>query len=245
MKYRVKISDMSSHHLDVPLSPMRPSEFSDDAKTALRYLAGVLHIAFDEAKHALQRFPPSRANKWIVRTQLKDMCHPLSNPDTAALLSDHGIQVNYNTQGDLFWFRVKGCDHTIRLVTRPEKSPEVPASGTFRQEALELEGQEYGDDTRLYMMMHTPENELAAVTLALATYKQSTWVYHGPGILDEVIVFDADAAVVAPLPREDESLFRDQMARRPGQGTTQAAETFAHERTTDDVQHGGENVSGS
>ena len=80
MKICVKISDMSSCHLGVPVSPMRPSEFSDDAKAALQYLAGVLHIAFEEAQIALRRFPPSRAEKWVVRTQLKDMCHPAPQP---------------------------------------------------------------------------------------------------------------------------------------------------------------------
>ncbi|WHM16674.1 hypothetical protein [Micrococcus yunnanensis] len=242
MKFHVKISHMSSCHLDIPISPMRPSEFTDEAKAALQYLAGVLHIAYDEAQIALRRFAPSRANKWVVRTQLKDMCHPLSSPDTARLLADHGIKVDYSTQGDLFWFRVKGCDHSIRLVTRPEKSPGIPESGVFRQEALDVDGEEFGADTRLYLMMHAPERDLEAVTLALASNKQSTWVYRGPGILDEVLVFDAGSAVVAPLPREDESFFRDQMARRPEQSAAEHSETYADEWETDDEQHGGENA---
>lgn len=224
---------------------MRPSEFSEDAKTALQYLANVLHVAHDEVQHALERFEPSRGNMWIVRTQLKNMCDPHVSPDTAALLSGHGIKVNYNTQNDLFWFRVKGCDYTIRLVTRPDKSPEIPPSGAFRQETLEMDGQEFGDDTHLYLMMHTSQTDLVAVTLALATHKQDTWVHKGPGILDEVLILDATAAVVAPLPREDESVFRDQMARRPKQPTAAATETYTDERTTDDVQHGGENASGT
>lgn len=224
---------------------MRPSEFGEDAKTALQYLANVLHIAHDDAEHALERFEPSRANKWVVRMRLKSMCDPHLNPDTAALLSGHGIEVSYNTQKDLFWFRVKGCEYTIHLVTRPAKSPEIPSSGVFRQETLDMDGEEFGDNTRLYLMMHTPKNELAAVTLALATNKQDTWVYKGPGIVDEVLILDATAAVVAPLPREDESVFRDQMARRPKQATAAATETYTDERTTDDVQHGGENASGT
>ncbi|WP_225348731.1 hypothetical protein AAG742_00600 [Micrococcus sp. 2A] len=244
MKICVKISDMSSCHLGVPVSPMRPSEFSDDAKAALQYLAGVLHIAFEEAQIALRRFPPSRAEKWVVRTQLKDMCHPLRNPDTARRLADHGIRVDYSTQGDLFWFRVVGCEYNIRLVTRPKNSPDIPASGVFRQEALDMDGDEFGDDTRLYLMMHAPQRDLVAVTLALASNKQRTWVYRGPNILDEVLVFNAGSAVVAPLPREDESFFRNQMARRPEQPIAENAETFADEGETGDVQHGGENAGG-
>lgn len=223
---------------------MRPSEFNEDARNALQYLANVLHIAHDEVQLALKRFAHSRGNMWVVRTQLKDMCHPFISPDTAALLSRHGIKVNYNTQSDLFWFRVEGCDHTIRLVTRPDRSPEIPSSGVFRQEALEMGGEEFGNDTHLYLMVHTAESELVAVTLALAANKQSTWVYKGPGILDEVLIFDAAAAVVAPLPREDEAFFRDQMARRPEQTSAAATETYADERTTEDDQHGGENASG-
>ena len=224
---------------------MRPSEFNEDAKTALQYLANVLHIAHDEVQQVLTRFAPSRGNMWFVRTQLKDMCHPLVSPDTATLLAGHGIKVNYNTQSDLCWFRVEGCDHTIRLVTRPDKSPEIPSSGVFRQESLAMDGEEFGSDTHLYFMVHTAGSELVAVTLALAANKQNTWVYKGPGILDEVLIFDAAAAVVAPLPREDESFFRDQMARRPEQATAAATETYSDERTTDDVQHGGENASGT
>lgn len=239
---------MSSCHtprLDIQTSPIRPSEFNDLAKTALLYLAGVAQIAHDETLDRLLGLDPSRADMFIVRQTLRDKCHPSTYPDIAALLVQHGIKVDHEAQGDVFWFTVKGCDYKIRLVARPKKSPPLPRDGAFHQTAADLDGISSGLHTGLYLMAERKGKDLVAFTLALAENEQSTWVYKGPGILDEVLIYDAAAAVVAPLPREDESLFRDQMARRPEKEAAAAAETVADERTTDDVQHGGENASGT
>lgn len=240
---------MESPPLDLTVSPKRPSEFSEESREALAYLSGVVQLAYEDVQRAVRQLQPSRGQNWYVRSQLRPLCHPQQSPEIAHLLSAHGIAIQ-EKQRDLFWLTVKGCDHGIRLVTRPKNSAAPPETGLYRQETLDVDGQDFGEDTHLYLMMYAPGTDLEAVTLSLATTRQVEWVHKGPGIIDEVVVYNAAAAEVSPLPREDESLFRDQMARRATpeaaeKDLAEDAETYEHERMTDDAQHGGENATGS
>lgn len=240
---------MESPRLNLPISPMRPSEFSDESREALTYVAGVVQLAYDDVQSAVHLLQPSRGHNWYVRSQLRPLCHPQQSPEIARLLSAHGIAIQ-EKQKDLFWLTVKGCDYRIRLVARPKSSTAPPETGLYRQETLDIEGQDFGEDTHLYLMIYAPETNLEAVTLSLATTRQVEWVHKGPGIIDEVVVYNSAAAEVSPLPREDESLFRDQMARRaPSEAAetdmAEDAETYEYERITDDAQHGGEDATGS
>lgn len=248
MKFCVKISTMDSPALDVPLSPKRPTELVKDSRSALEYFAGVVQIAADDVHSAFRSIGVDDRIGWAVRKRVNLLCAGGASPKVAELLKRHGIVITKSDPDDFCWFTVPDCSYAIHVVTRPKNGgSSLPEGGWSRQEVIDDDSVNYGEAATLYLMMEMSPEGLEAITLSLVTNSMQKWYHHGAHIIDEVVIYKAGADTVVSLPREDESFFRSEMAKRDTarEYPAESAETYGLERKIDNEQLGGDNAAGS